>query len=160
MIGLIEKECVQNGWIDHEEMMNLTVIAESTPGPIALNCATYIGYKKEGLIGAIVATIGIILPAFTIIFLISKVFTQFLEIKWINDALKGIKIAVSFIIINAGCNMFQKMKKQKKNVYIILVSCLVMLMVLWFKLPISSVYIMLLFGFLNMAMTLKGGKRK
>lgn len=64
MISLIENSCVEKkGWITHDEMMNVTVIAESTPGPIAINCATFVGYKQKGLIGAIAATIGILICA-------------------------------------------------------------------------------------------------
>ena len=63
MISLIENNCVEKKkWITHDEMMNITVIAESTPGPIAINCATYVGYKKAGIIGAIISTLGIVLP--------------------------------------------------------------------------------------------------
>ena len=70
MIALIENNCVeQKKWISHDELMNVTVIAESTPGPIAINCATFIGYKKVGFLGAIIATLGIILPSFIVIFL-------------------------------------------------------------------------------------------
>ena len=69
MIALIENTCVEKKqWITHDEMMNITVIAESTPGPIAINCATYVGYKQKGFAGALTATIGMILPSFCIIF--------------------------------------------------------------------------------------------
>lgn len=95
MISLIENSCVEKkGWITHDEMMNVTVIAESTPGPIAINCATFVGYKQKGLIGAIAATIGMVLPSFCIIFLISMFLDNFLEIAWIAHAFVGIKIAV------------------------------------------------------------------
>ena len=73
MIALIENTCVEKKqWITHDEMMNITVIAESTPGPIAINCATYVGYKKAGLCGALTATLGMILPSFCINFAISQ----------------------------------------------------------------------------------------
>ena len=72
MIALIEDICVERKkWITHEEMLDITVIAESTPGPIAINCATYVGYKRSSMAGAIAATVGIVLPSFCIIFLIS-----------------------------------------------------------------------------------------
>ena len=67
MIALIENTCVEKKqWITHDEMMNITVIAESTPGPIAINCATYVGYKQKGFAGALAATIGMVLPSFCI----------------------------------------------------------------------------------------------
>ena len=68
MIAMIENICVENKkWITHDEMMNITVIAESTPGPIAINCATFTGYKKAGFAGALAATFGIIVPSFAVI---------------------------------------------------------------------------------------------
>ena len=78
MISIIENKCVEEKkWITHDEMMNMTVIAESTPGPIAINCATYTGYKKAGFIGALVATLGMTLPSFILIFFISMFFDNF-----------------------------------------------------------------------------------
>ena len=68
MLSMIENNCVERKqWITHDEMMNVTVIAESTPGPIAINCATFTGYKKAGFIGALVATLGIVVPSFVVI---------------------------------------------------------------------------------------------
>ena len=69
MISLIENACVERKrWITHDDMMNITVIAESTPGPIAVNCATFVGYRQKGLPGALAATLGLILPSFVIIY--------------------------------------------------------------------------------------------
>ncbi len=90
MLALIENTCVEKKqWITHDEMMNITVVAESTPGPIAINCATYVGYKQKGFAGALIATIGMILPSFCIIFAISKFLDHFLEITWIAHAFQG-----------------------------------------------------------------------
>ena len=78
MISVIEYNCVENKkWISHDEMMDITVIAESTPGPIAINCATFVGYKQAGLLGSIVATLGIVLPSFLIIYIISMFLDNF-----------------------------------------------------------------------------------
>ena len=113
MISLIENSCVEKKqWITHDEMMNVTVIAESTPGPIAINCATFVGYKQKGLTGAISATIGMVLPSFSIIFLISMFLDNFLEITWIAHAFMGIKIAVGILILDAAIKMIKKMQKQ------------------------------------------------
>ena len=91
MISLIENICVENKkWITHDEMMTVAVIAESTPGPIAINCATYVGYKKGKLQGAIAATLGVVLPSFIIIYLISRFLNHFLEITQVANAFKGI----------------------------------------------------------------------
>ena len=113
MIALIENTCVEKKqWITHDEMMDITVIAESTPGPIAINCATYVGYKQKGFAGALIATIGMILPSFWIIFVISKFLDHFLEITWITHAFQGIKIAVGILILDAAIKMLQKMQKK------------------------------------------------
>ena len=112
MISLIEDSCVvKNEWITHDEMMNVTVVAESTPGPIAINCATYIGYKQAGFKGAVVATLGMVLPSFIVIYIISIFLDNFLEITWIANAFKGIKVAVGILIISAGSRMLRKAKR-------------------------------------------------
>ena len=81
MISLIENACVERKhWITHDDMMNITVIAESTPGPIAVNCATFVGYRQKGLPGALAATLGLILPSFVIIYAVSVFLDSFLEI--------------------------------------------------------------------------------
>ena len=113
MISLIENNCVERKkWITHDEMMNVTVIAESTPGPIAINAATFVGYKQAKLGGAIAATLGIVLPSFLIILMISFFFDDFLEITVIANAFKGIKIAVGLLILDAGISMIGKMQKK------------------------------------------------
>ena len=113
MISLIQDICVEKKkWISHDEMMDITIIAESTPGPIAINCATYVGYKMRGIAGAIAATVGVILPSFIIIYLISLFLDSFLEIDWIASAFKGIKIAVGILILDAAFKMIAKMPKK------------------------------------------------
>ena len=113
MIAMIENNCVERKkWITHDEMMNVTVIAESTPGPIAINCATFVGYKQAGFIGSLVATLGIVLPSFAVIYAISMFFDRFLEIALIAKAFKGIKIGVGILILSTGLNMLQKMSKK------------------------------------------------
>ncbi|RGY59489.1 chromate transporter [Fusobacterium ulcerans] len=168
MISLIEAECVKKKkWITHDEMLNVTVIAESTPGPIALNCATYIGYKQGGLLGAIIATLGIVLPSFVIIYLISLFFTDFLSITVITNAFKGIKIAVGLLILNAAIIMIKKMQKKALSHIIMLISFTIMLCVNIFSWPISSIYIILIAGIISLLISLildvkliaKGGQK-
>lgn len=113
MIAIIENICVERKkWLSHDELLNITVIAESTPGPIAINCATYTGYKKAKFAGALAATIGIVLPSFIVIYLISMFFNNFLEISIIANAFKGIKIAVGILILDAALTMIKKMHKK------------------------------------------------
>ena len=144
MISPIQDTCVEKKrWITHDEMMNVTVIAESTPGPIAINCATYVGYKQKGLSGAAAATVGMVLPSFCIIFLISMFLDDFLEIAWIAHAFRGIKIAVGILILDAAVKMLRKM--QKKPMPLGMMSCafLAMLLIDVFALRISSITLML-----------------
>ena len=144
MIPLIENVCVsKKGWITHEEMMDITVIAESTPGPIAINCATYVGLRKKGFWGAVAATLGVILPSFLIILLISFFLDRFLEIKWVASAFKGIKIAVGILILDAAIKMITKMKKEPLPIAILSVAFACMLLINIFALRVSTIVLML-----------------
>ena len=160
MISIIEDNCVEKKkWISHEDMMELTVIAESTPGPIAINMATSIGYRQAGISGAIAATFGIVLPSFMIIYLISNVLDNFLEIPLIASAFNGIKVGVGILILNAGFNMIKKMKKKPFPITVMVCSCMVMLAVNFFSVRISSISVMLIAGLISLALFLrKGGK--
>ncbi len=144
MISIIEHNCVeQKKWITHDEMMNITVIAESTPGPIAINCATYVGYKQGGLLGAIAASVGVVLPSFVIIFAISMFLNRFLEIAIIANAFRGIKLAVGLLIFNAGLNMFKKSKKSLLSTIITFAAMAIMLLIDIFSINFSSIALML-----------------
>ena len=155
MISLIENSCVEKkGWITHDEMMNVTVIAESTPGPIAINCATFVGYKQKGLIGAIAATIGMVLPSFCIIFLISMFLDNFLEIAWIAHAFMGIKIAVGILILDAAIKMIGKMQKKPIPLTIMACAFLAMLLIDIFALHVSSITLMLIAAVISFAIFL------
>ena len=168
MIALIENNCVeQKKWISHDELMNVTVIAESTPGPIAINCATFIGYKKVGFLGAIIATLGIILPSFIVIFLISMFLDNFLELPLIDNAFKGIKIAVGILILDAAITMIKKMQKKKLPIVIMICSCIAMFSINIFAWNFSSISLMLLAAVVSLALFIfhgvpeqKGGVKK
>ncbi len=143
MLSLLETVCVEKKkWITHDEMMNITVIAESTPGPIAINCATYVGYKKAKLVGAIFATFGMVLPSFIIIYVISRFLDSFLEIKWVASAFQGIKIAVGILIIDASVKMLGKMKKKPMPITIVVCSAIAMIIINAFSIHISSMVLM------------------
>ena len=168
MIAIIENNCVeQKKWITHDEMMNITVIAESTPGPIAINCATFTGYKKAGLVGALIATLGMITPSFMIIYLISMFLDNFLELTIIANAFKGIKIAVGLLILDAAITMIKKMHKKKLPRTIMACSCIVMLCINIFAWKFSSISLMLVAAavsltifIINGAPEQKGGAKK
>ncbi len=144
MIPLIENVCVtKKEWITHEEMMEITVVAESTPGPIAINCATYVGSKKKGFWGTVMATLGVTLPSFFIILMISFFIDRFLEIKWVASAFKGIKIAVGLLILDAAIKMIVKMKKEALSIIILSAAFAAMMLINIFALRISTIVLML-----------------
>ncbi len=150
MIALIEKNCVEDKkWISHDEMMDVTVIAESTPGPIAINCATYVGYKQGKLIGSVAATLGMVLPSFILIYIVAQFLDGFLEITWIANAFKGIKIAVGILIIDAALKMLKKMKKKPFQISMVVSSAIVMLLISFFSIAISSMVLMLAAAFIG-----------
>ena len=162
MIGIIEGVCVeQKKWLTHEEMMDIAVIAESTPGPIAINCATYAGFVRGGFWGAVAATLGVVLPSFTIIYLISVFLEHFLEIQIIANAFMGIKMCVALLITNAGINMLKKMKKAPFPRRVLVVATVVMLCVNIFSLNFSSITLMILAGLVSLTLfCVKGGEAK
>lgn len=144
MISLIENNCVEKKkWITHDEMMNVTVIAESTPGPIAINCATFVGFKQAGFIGSLIATLGMVLPSFLIIYAISMFLDNFFEIAIIANAFKGIKIAVGILILDAAITMIGKMHKKVLPRVIMICSFAAMLLINIFAWNFSSVALML-----------------
>lgn len=162
MISLIQDACVERKkWITDEEMMDITVIAESTPGPVAINCATYVGYKKSGIKGAIAATIGVVLPSFVIIYLISLFLDSFLEITWIASAFKGIKIAVGVLIFDAALKLIKKMPKKPFQIVVLITAFIIMMAVNLFAVKISSITLMLIAGVCGLLVyALSGIKKK
>ena len=157
MISLIEDTCVRKKqWITHEDMMNVTVIAESTPGPIAINCATFVGYKQKGLPGAVMATLGMILPSFLVILLISTFLEHFLEIAWIANAFKGIRIAVGILILDAALKMIRKMPKKRMPLAIMICAAALMLLVNLFSWDLSSIIIMLAAEVVSLSLFIMG----
>ena len=158
MISMIENHCVERKqWITHEEMMNMTVIAESTPGPIAINCATFTGYKKKGFIGALISTLGIVAPSFIIIFLISMFLDNFLELTIIANAFNGIKIAVGILILDAAITMIKKMHKKKLPRAIMICSSIVMLVINIFAWNFSSISLMLVAAVVSLTIFILNG---
>ena len=145
MISVVENACVEDKhWITHDDMMNITVIAESTPGPIAINCATFVGYKKRGLIGAAAATTGMILPSFLIIYLVARFLDSFLEISWIAHAFEGIKLAVGILIIDAGVKMLKQIPARPMPRLIMACAIAAMLLIDILALRISSIALLLI----------------
>ena len=140
MLSLIEEECVgKRHWITHEDVMDVTVIAESTPGPVAINCATFVGFQQAGVLGAIVATVGVVIPSFVIIYVIALFMNDFMEYTIVANALKGIVVAVGITILDVGISMIIEMKKNKQSVGIMLTAFVLMLLTDIFAWNLSSV---------------------
>lgn len=159
MIAIIEDAVVsQKKWMTHEEMMELLVIAESTPGPIAINCATYVGYRRKGILGAAAATLGMVTPSLVIIYTISQFLDNFLEIGIIASAFHGIKVGVGIVIINAGLNMLKKVKKAVLPRLLMVFGLAAMLIINFLSLNISSIALMLTAGLISLSVfKVKGG---
>lgn len=145
MLPLIGDICVERkGWITHDELADITVIAESTPGPIAINCATYVGMKRKGIPGAVAATVGVILPSFLILLLISFFLESFLEIRWVASAFRGIKLAVGVLIVHAAVRMIVRMKKKSLLSILLLIGAfLAVFLIDLFAWRLSTVILML-----------------
>ncbi|MCI8888665.1 MAG: chromate transporter [Hungatella sp.] len=159
MISMIESCCVEKKkWISHDDMMNITVIAESTPGPIAINCATFMGYEQAGFLGALAATVGIILPSFGVIYGISMLLDNVLEITWIANAFQGIKIAVGILILDVAVTMIKKMPKKPMARLIMWVSFAAMFFINMFHLKFSSIGLMMAAAAVSLAVFAMGGK--
>jgi len=160
MISIIENICVERKhWITHEDMMQITVIAESTPGPIAINCATFVGLRQAGIPGSAAATIGVALPSFIIIYLISTVLDNFLEIELIAHAFQGIKIGVGLLIFSVGLKIAKKLPKKPLPRTIMAAAFLSLMLINLFSLNFSTISLMLMAGALSLGIFIfqKGG---
>ncbi len=159
MLSLIENNCVEKKkWITHDEMMNVTVIAESTPGPIAINCATFVGFKQAGLLGALIATFGMVFPSFVIIYTVSMFLDNFLEITLIANAFKGIKVAVGILVLDAAITMIRKMHRRVLPKVIMPCSFAAMLLINIFAWDFSSIALMLVAAAISLAIFCVKGK--
>ena len=155
MIVIIERELVERRkMIEENEFLDLIAIAESTPGPLAINSATYIGYKLHGFFGSVFATLGVVLPSFIIIFAISLFFDAFLTLEYVAYAFKGIQACVAFLILSAGLKMLKGLKKTVVNVILLSLTiiCLVTLSLLSVK--FSSIFYILIGGVVGLTVYL------
>jgi chromate transporter len=166
MISIIENECVsEKKWLSHDEMMDITVVAESTPGPLAINTATFVGYKVGGTLGSFMATGGVVLPSLIIIGIIALFLENFLEITWVASAFRGIKAAVAFLIFGAGWKMLKKMKKTPLNLVIFFAALLVMMGANFALYSVSSIYLIIISAVIGLVLyalsaVREGGKKK
>jgi chromate transporter len=165
MIALLENEFIEKKkWIEKDEFLNMVAIAESTPGPIAINAATYIGYQTAGLWGALAATVAVCIPSFIIIFLISLFFDTFLSLTYVAYAFRGIQICVIYLILSAGIRMLKGLEKNVFNFGILLSVMLVMTVFSIFAVEFSTVFYILICGtvgvFFYLISKLRKGEKK
>ncbi|MBQ3493678.1 MAG: chromate transporter [Clostridia bacterium] len=157
MIAIMEREFVEKKkWIGHEEFIDVIAIAESTPGPIAINSATYIGYKNAGVLGSLFATLGVVLPSFIIIFCISLVFDKFLQFVWVQYAFRGIQACVVFLILSAGLKMVKGVKKTPVNLIMLILTILCLVGFSAFAIDFSSIFYILIGGVVGLTVYLIG----
>ena len=155
MIALLENEFVEKKkYMEKDEFLDMVAIAESTPGPIAINAATYIGYKKAGVIGSVMATVGVCIPSFVIIYAISLFFDAFLSFKLVEYAFRGIQVCVVYLIFSAGLKMLGQMKKTAFSVTIVSAVLLCMLLFSLFAVKFSTVLYILICGLIGLVIYL------
>ena len=161
MIALLENEFVaKKKWIKKDEFLDVAAIAESTPGPIAINAATYIGFKNAGIVGSIIATLGICIPSFVIIYAISLFFDAFLSLTLVAYAFKGIQICVVYLILSAGLKMLKQMKKTEFNMIIILITLICMVVLSLFAVKFSTIFYILISGAFGVVVYFLGKLKK
>ena len=158
MIPLIQKEAVdKNEWVSNEDILEIIAISESTPGPISVNAATFIGYKVAGVLGSFLATFGLVLPSFIIMYLLSFVF-EVLENNMVFEyAFLGIRAGVLALIINALIKMYKQVNKNVISYILMIVS-----LVLTTFLDLNAILVIILCGIVGLVSTLyveRGAKK-
>lgn len=160
MISLIEDEVSRKrGWISPEELVEVVAIAESTPGPIAINSATWIGYRRAGFRGSAAATLGVVLPSFIIIYIISLFLERFMALSAVAHAFRGIQVAVAFLIMRAGLRLSLKLARTASDIAAWLLAAGVLLGVNLLGWRFSTIWLILLGGLSGLIIH-RGGRAK
>ena len=161
MIALLEEEFIQRRkWLDKDEFLDMTAIAESTPGPVAINSATYLGYKLAKVPGAATATVAVCLPSFLIIYAISLFFEQFTQLTIIANAFKGIQVCVIYLIFSAGVRMLKSLDKSPFATGVLAAVMLVMVGLSLAGVSVSSILLILLSGAAGVTAWLIGRRKE
>lgn len=150
MMSQIKESIVEKKkWLTQDELLEIFAISESTPGPVAINMATYIGYQKAKILGSVLATLGVVLPSFIIIYIISLFLNKFLENNYVAYAFVGIKCAVAFLILKAGIGLFKKMPKTIWQLSVFSIVLILMILLELFSKSFSSIYLIIIGGILG-----------
>ena len=161
MIALLEEEFIQRRkWLDKDEFLDMAAIAESTPGPVAINSATYLGYKLAKVPGAATATVAVCLPSFLIIYAISLFFEQFTQLTVIANAFKGIQVCVIYLIFSAGVRILKALDKSPFATGVLAAVMLVMVGLSLAGVSVSSILLILLSGAAGVAAWLIGRRKE
>ncbi|SHJ53728.1 chromate transporter [Hathewaya proteolytica DSM 3090] len=155
MIPLIQKEVVDiKGWISNSDVLDIIAIAESTPGPIAINSATFVGYRVCGVLGAVCSTLGVVMPSFIIIYALSYVITEFQQVQAVSFAFNGIRAGVLALIIKALISMY---KQCPKHIFSYVVIAAAFISVAFLK--VNVLLVILLCAISGLVVTLYSEKR-
>ena len=166
MIPIIQREVVEKRkWLSGNDILDILAISESTPGPISINAATYVGYRVMGVFGSIVATIGLALPSFCIIFVISLFYETFMTWSVVDAAFKGLKVGVVILLFLAFIKLSKSVKKELVGVFVFLfvLSAMMIFTFLEIKIPFITIIFIASGLILGVLLTLisekKGGKK-
>lgn len=162
MIPLIQHEVtVKNKWITDDDILEIVAIAESTPGPIAINSATFVGYRVCGVLGSIAATLGVVVPSFLIMLCVFFVLDRFQELKPVQYAFMGIRACVLALVLKALLSMYKKCKKNWVS-YTVIAFCVIMSVVVTKYIPINTFYIIItsaIFGLITYSISRRRAKK-
>ena len=145
MLTLLQGELVEKKkWISNDELMEMTAIAESTPGPIAINLATYLGYKRGGFLGALVSTLGVVITPFTLMFVISLFLEKFLSFEAVKYAFMGVKVGVVFLLLKVSFTLVKSLKKDWFGILLLTTVTIAMVVITILAVNFSAIYFILL----------------
>ena len=151
MLMLIREEIVtKKGWMNDDELTEMVGLSESTPGPIAINLATYLGYRKHGFFGALCATLGVMVPTFFIMFIVSMFFRNLMQYEPVQFAFMGVKVAVVFLILRVAISLAKHVKSSSFAVILFLVVAILMIVFHYLNIDFSAIYFILIGLFLGL----------
>jgi len=165
MLTLLQDELVEKKhWLDNDELMEMTAISESTPGPIAINLATYLGYKRCGFLGALLATLGVVVTPFVLMFIISLFLEKILSVQAIQYAFMGVKAGVVFLLLKVSYTLIKSAKKDLFLILTLVIVTIAMVLFTIFAVNFSAIYFILLGAVIGLLIygvipRRKGGKK-
>lgn len=155
MLAFLQNEFVsKRGWVEKDEFLDMVVISESTPGPIAINIATYLGYQRAGFWGALFSTVGMCVPSLIIIYLISLFFDAFLSLTLVQYAFRGVQACVVYLVFSMGLGLLKSVKKDLYSVIVLGTVFLCATLFSLFAVNFSTIFYILICGALSVLLYL------